>query len=874
MTPPDGSDIVEKAGAAGKRRRNGAAKTLAETHSARESEGPAESIFEAAEAPAPTRPEPASEAPATVALIDTDSKRPGAAEPAAESDDNSAETGPIPRPFRCFIDEVTDSEVTGWIIDPMQASRRCTVGLKDGDRLVSRAIASIFRQDLQTARIGDGCHAFSLPMPRSLLDGNDHRLDIVDLSTGIPLHDEPILWRSGAGTGGAALRGVEPPLADEPAVAGGMTDLEAPLQLRPVRPNGSGATPATDMRMERAAAPAAASGTRILFDISDLVYYIGHHPNLTGIQRVQSSIVLAVAHNELVPASDLVFISFNARIRKWLAIPTGFLVSLLEDLFLPPEQRLVRFPAEEARYGALPGAREVEGSGLIDSATPSVLCLLGAAWVQRDYFQRVLHFKRRYGTRFVMTVHDLIPIYARETCDQGTARVFEEFLRRALRHVDHFLSVSENTARDLARYARSLSLPEPPVTVTRNGSSFDEFLQQGVRPDDPGPENLPDRFVLFVATIEGRKNHRLVFDLWRRMVEQGDDPPYLVCVGRVGWKSESFIADLVETNYLGGRVILMQDVSDAHLRLMYKRSLFTVCPSLYEGWGLPIGESLAAGKICVCSDRASLPEVAGEFGVYLDIDDVERSLETVRGLVADEAARKRLEGKIRKGYRPITWRSVAENVVGACRAASRSEWREPYPYPAVPYSTEISFAWLGREPQSAFGDDLMAQIVDTRRGHFLNEPLQEQSFLRGEELRATGSWGEPENWGTWLCQGGGELALGLPPRDCGLFYVFLRLRAPGPLSELPIRLSSNGETLWSGMLGPRPKDVHFAVRRRPNGAGGWRLRLRTDVDLSQELRNDIAAIDGRVPVLGFERLVVVPEDDLKTRLDIIYTLLL
>ena len=89
---------------------------------------------------------------------------------------------------------------------------------------------------------------------------------------------------------------------------------------------------------------------------------------------------------------------------------------------------------------------------VLDGGGPSVLCLLGAAWVHQDYIHRVLALKRQFGTRFVMTVHDLIPIYARETCDQDTAVVFEEFMRRALKHVDHILAVSKNTAADIARY--------------------------------------------------------------------------------------------------------------------------------------------------------------------------------------------------------------------------------------------------------------------------------------------------------------------------------------------------------------------------------------------------------------------------------------
>jgi hypothetical protein len=384
---------------------------------------------------------------------------------------------------------------------------------------------------------------------------------------------------------------------------------------------------------------------------------------------------------------------------------------------------------------------------------------------------------------------------------------------------------------------------------------------------------VPERFVLFVATIEGRKNHRLIFDIWRRMLADGDDPPYLVCVGRVGWKSEPFVAKLVETNYLNGRVILLQGVSDEYLRLLYSRCMFTVFPSLYEGWGLPVGESLAAGKICVCSNRASLPEVAGEFGAYIDIDDPEQSYRVIRDLVTDAPARKRLEQKIRREYQPVTWHTIAERVVAACNTAAKTEWREPYPYAAIPYSREISFAWFGGNYQRTSGDELLSRIVDARRGYFLREPLNEESFLLGEEARAAGIWAEPENWGTWLCQGGGEVALGLGPSDSESYDLFLRLRASGPVTDLRVRLKANGETVWEGAIGHQARNIIARVRRRAAAAGHWVLRVRVDLDLTPEQRAQIASLDRRVPTIGFERLVVVPDDDLKTRVDILYTLL-
>src|SRR5204862_5077896 len=89
----------------------------------------------------------------------------------------------------------------------------------------------------------------------------------------------------------------------------------------PVLMTGMAASPAT--RPLPHSPPLA--GTRILFDVSDLIYYLGHHANLTGIQRVQSSIVLSVLSHGVLPQSALIFLSFNARSRSWVAIPTGFL---------------------------------------------------------------------------------------------------------------------------------------------------------------------------------------------------------------------------------------------------------------------------------------------------------------------------------------------------------------------------------------------------------------------------------------------------------------------------------------------------------------------------------------------------------------------
>jgi hypothetical protein len=104
--------------------------------------------------------------------------------------------------------------------------------------------------------------------------------------------------------------------------------------------------------------------------------------------------------------------------------------------------------------------------------------------------------------------------------------------------------------------------------------------------------------------------------------------------------------------------------------------------------------------------------------------------------------------------------------------------------------------------------------------------------------------------------------------------VFLRVRVSGLLTDHPIKLSANGGHVWSAAIGPGSRTIHFRVRKPTLGTGGWRLWIRAELGLPAELRSQIAALDARVPTIGFERLVVVPENDLKARVNILYTLLL
>jgi glycosyltransferase involved in cell wall biosynthesis len=177
---------------------------------------------------------------------------------------------------------------------------------------------------------------------------------------------------------------------------------------------------------------------------------------------------------------------------------------------------------------------------------------------------------------------------------------------------------------------------------------------------------LPKPYVLFVSTIEIRKNHRLLVRIWRRLLERhgADAVPSLIFAGQIGWLVDDQLAELEASDYLGGRVVLMPGLSDAELRQAYRLSLFTVFPSLCEGWGLPVAESLMHGKFCVASNRTSIPEVGGDLVDYFDPANEDDVLAKIERLLLDLGYLKAREARLQAEYRPRTWADCVHALVG------------------------------------------------------------------------------------------------------------------------------------------------------------------------------------------------------------------
>ena len=271
--------------------------------------------------------------------------------------------------------------------------------------------------------------------------------------------------------------------------------------------------------------------------------------------------------------------------------------------------------------------------------------------------------ERRAATsaQVCLVVYDVIPIVQ----PQFTTIDFEPFILKILDLADHVLVISDVTRRDLESFAalRQLALPE--TTKLPLGSALVDI--GATKPAAlAGPLGVArGDFVLYVSTLTLRKNHHLLFDVWEELIrEHGpDSAPKLVIAGQRGPLSAESQSRLDKTPGFEGVVFHVEEATDAEIAWLYRNCRFTVYPSLYEGWGLPVSESHDFGKVCLASDRTSLPE-AGE-GLAELLDPIDRTAwqERIWAVWNDEEARCEHERMIVRKHRRVTARHTTDTLL-------------------------------------------------------------------------------------------------------------------------------------------------------------------------------------------------------------------
>ena len=232
----------------------------------------------------------------------------------------------------------------------------------------------------------------------------------------------------------------------------------------------------------------------------------------------------------------------------------------------------------------------------------------------------------------VITVHDLTFLHYPEYITVDSRDYYNDQIKAAVEQADHILSDSESTKRDLIDM---LNVPADKITVHMLG--VDERFEP-LSKDTTSPIiqslNLPDHYILFVGTIEPRKNLVGLAQAYRDLLTEIPDAPLIVLVGQPGWHYEHLMAE-IEAIGINDHLLFAPNVSDQELVAVYNQAIALITPSFYEGFGLPALEAMACGTVPIVSNLSSLPEITGDVGLLIDPHDRQSIINALKQVLTD-----------------------------------------------------------------------------------------------------------------------------------------------------------------------------------------------------------------------------------------------
>lgn len=259
-------------------------------------------------------------------------------------------------------------------------------------------------------------------------------------------------------------------------------------------------------------------------------------------------------------------------------------------------------------------------------------------------------------TNSVVTVHDMSVVLMGRTHPPLRRIKHRLFLLPSLRKSKMLITVSESSKKDIERLAH---INPERIRVVYPGVStfFSPLPRNGFR----AGMTLPDSFVLYVGTIEPRKNLTNLIKAYALV--HREIGRHLVIAGARGWLYDDTFA-LVEKLGLGDRVVFVGYVTDENLRQLYNLADLFVYPSLYEGFGFPPLEAMACGCPVITSNVSSLPEVAGQAALQVDPRNVEALAEGISRVLSDRDLYEEMVGRGLVQAARFTWDECARQTLG------------------------------------------------------------------------------------------------------------------------------------------------------------------------------------------------------------------
>lgn len=376
----------------------------------------------------------------------------------------------------------------------------------------------------------------------------------------------------------------------------------------------------------------------------------------TGIQRVSKELIRRLYDYNLVQTEmEFIPVCFDQAISRWKTIRRGDFEQLYRGKQRSGPHRALRKMGDFLRMSCLK-----------DFSTNAVFVDMDSTWhsplKRRDLFKNL----KDQGIRIASMHYDLTPILFPEFCHPNTVSVFSDHMLAAVTYSDLFICISKESEKRLLVFGeKHIRHPSFKTTVLKLGADFfvpDKKIAQTNRPGRKGrifdPRNTKGTFLLCVGTLEPRKNHTFLLDVFEKVQARFPDLQ-MVIVGKKGWNVEDLILRITGHKLYNRSLFWLDNVLDEELADLYKQALLCIVPSHFEGYGLPVVEALRHGKITLCSNNASLMETGGKYADYFELSEpgqLERLISDYYG-----SANMRIEReKVIENFKPCSWDESAK----------------------------------------------------------------------------------------------------------------------------------------------------------------------------------------------------------------------
>lgn len=516
------------------------------------------------------------------------------------------------------------------------------------------------------------------------------------------------------------------------------------------------------------------SSNRLFFDLTDFIY----SSTPVGTARVQE--ILFPLVRKLWPGSRVVPVC-------WVRDSEYFVV--LDDLDMSNASTRQEIRESFENSWGLRGDEFEPGDFFFSSS---------GAWTGNSgHLAAMKNLRESSELITAVLIHDLCRLTHRHLYPEAVVEQFDQGLTEITEFADAVLTYSEETKRTVFERLTPDALFSPRLSQVALGDPEVFELTEQVAPFDFLSAGLESQnsFIMFVASLEPRKNHVMILEAYKIALRTLQDrAPELIFVGKDHLAAREVRTWLLNNPIVASRVRLLSSASDGELSWLYSNCLFTVYPSLAEGWGLPIAESFAYGKACLHSDTSSMPEVSRGFGIGLDPTDPLLWAEKIIALCSDSRDLQTLERRIKTKWRPRTWESAARRLVKEIETVTAR--------PQVPVEDRLNkvFTPVNISDRNAFVD-------------FLGEGFH--------QLEETGVW-QSDNSSTIRV----PATLASRKRSYSLLHLTLSSLTEGGRSKRTVTLRQGDEVLARIRVGQKPKS--FKVKINTSAllpAANWNVKM-------------------------------------------------